>query len=100
IAQVLRRRRPELPICAIAGIDASNAAATIKAGADGVAVISALSLAENPPDAARELRAIVDPALAERTGKRPRSRSPLRAPIPAGRPGPRPSWRRSPRSGS
>src|SRR5919198_4664606 len=30
IAQVLRRRRPELPICAIAGIEASNAAATIK----------------------------------------------------------------------
>ena len=69
IAQVLRRRRPELPICAIAGIDASNAAATIKAGADGVAVISALSLAENPPDAARELRGIVDAALAERTSK-------------------------------
>src|SRR5215475_14426015 len=69
IAQVLRRRRPELPICAIAGIDASNAAATIKAGADGVAVISALSLAANPPDAARELRAIVDAALAERTSR-------------------------------
>jgi thiamine-phosphate pyrophosphorylase len=69
IAQVLRQRRPELPICAIAGIDTSNAAATIKAGADGVAVISALSLAANPPDAARELRAIVDAALAERTSK-------------------------------
>jgi thiamine-phosphate pyrophosphorylase len=66
IAQVLRRRHPELPICAIAGIDASNAAATIKAGADGVAVISALSLAPSPPDAARELRAIIDQALAER----------------------------------
>jgi len=66
IAQVLRRRRAELPLCAIAGIDASNAAATIKAGADGVAVISALSLAANPPDAARELRAIIDQALAER----------------------------------
>src|SRR5262245_54539092 len=69
IAQVLRRRRPELPICAIAGIDASNAAATIKAGADGVAVISALSQIGSPPDAARELRAIVDKALAERKGK-------------------------------
>src|SRR4030095_484360 len=69
IAQVLRRRRAELPICAIAGIDASNAAATIKAGADGVAVISALSLAESTPDAARELRAIIDKALAERKGE-------------------------------
>jgi thiamine-phosphate pyrophosphorylase len=66
IAQVLRRRRVELPICAIAGIDANNAAATIAAGADGVAVISALSLAESPPDAARELRSIIDKALAER----------------------------------
>ena len=69
IAQVLRRRRPELPICAIAGIDASNAAATIKAGADGVAVISALSLAANPPDAARELRAIGPPSNAAASGR-------------------------------
>ena len=66
IAAVFRRRRADLPICAIAGIDASNAAATVKAGADGVAIISALSLAESPPDAARELRAIVDAALAAR----------------------------------
>lgn len=68
IAEVLRRRRPGLPVCAIAGIDAGNAAATIAAGADGVAVISALSLAESPPDAARELRAIIDAALKERKG--------------------------------
>src|SRR5262245_5973734 len=66
IAAIFRRRRPDLPICAIAGIDASNAAATVKAGADGVAIISALSLAESPPDAARELRAIVDAAVAAR----------------------------------
>jgi thiamine-phosphate pyrophosphorylase len=66
ITAIFRRRRPDLPICAIAGIDASNAAATVKAGADGVAIISALSLAESPPDAARELRAIIDAALAER----------------------------------
>lgn len=68
IVEVLRRRRPGLPVCAIAGIDAGNAAATIAAGADGVAVISALSLAESPPDAARELRAIIDAALKERKG--------------------------------
>jgi len=66
IAAVFRRRRPDLPVGAIAGIDAANAAATVDAGADGVAVISALSLAPSPPDAARELRAIVDKALAER----------------------------------
>jgi len=66
IADVFRHRAPKLPLCAIAGIDASNAGAAVAAGVDGVAVISALSLAPNPPDAARELRAIVDAALAER----------------------------------
>ena len=66
IVEVFRGRAPKLPLCAIAGIDATNAGATIAAGADGVAVISALSLAANPPDAARELRAIVDGELAGR----------------------------------
>ena len=67
IAAVFRRRSPRLPSCAIAGIDAGNAAAAIAAGADGVAVISALSMASiPPPDAARELRAVVDAALAKR----------------------------------
>jgi len=66
IAEIFRRRRPDLPVCAIAGIDAANAATTVKAGADGVAVISALSLAPDPPEAARALRAIIDAALAER----------------------------------
>jgi thiamine-phosphate pyrophosphorylase len=69
IVEVFRRRRPGFPVCAIAGLDAGNAAATIAAGADGVSVISALSLADNPTDAARELRGVVDKALAER--KRP-----------------------------
>jgi thiamine-phosphate pyrophosphorylase len=50
-------------MCGIAGIDASNAAAVIAAGADGVAVISALSLAPDPAAAARELRDVVDRAL-------------------------------------
>jgi thiamine-phosphate pyrophosphorylase len=67
ISEVFRRRG--LPVCAIAGIDAGNAAATIGAGADGVAVISALSRAPSPPDAARELRAVIDAALAERRSK-------------------------------
>jgi thiamine-phosphate pyrophosphorylase len=67
IAGVLHSRAPKLPLCAIAGIEASNAGATIEAGADGVAVISALSLADIPAaDAARELRMIVDAARARR----------------------------------
>ena len=66
IAQVFRRRAGAFPLCAIAGIDAGNAADTILAGADGVAVISALSLARDPTAAARELRGVVDTALAAR----------------------------------
>jgi thiamine-phosphate pyrophosphorylase len=68
IVQAVRARRPGFPICAISGINADNAAATIAAGADGVAVISALSLAADPAQAAQELRAVVDAAL-ERRGK-------------------------------
>jgi thiamine-phosphate pyrophosphorylase len=66
IAAVVRKRAPRIPIAAIAGIDASNAADVIAAGADGVAVISALSLAPDPKAAAQELRGIVDRALAQR----------------------------------
>ena len=66
IAAVVRKRAPRMPITAIAGIDASNAADVIAAGADGVAVISALSLASDPEAAAQELRGIVDRALAQR----------------------------------
>lgn len=66
IAEVFRRRAGSFPLCAIAGIDAGNAADTILAGAGGVAVISALSLAGDPTAAARELRGVVDAALAAR----------------------------------
>jgi thiamine-phosphate pyrophosphorylase len=66
IVTALRRRAPDLPICGIAGIDASNAAEVVAAGADGVAVISALSLVPDPQAAARQLRDIVDAVLAKR----------------------------------
>ena len=66
IAAVLRRRAPNVPVVGIAGIDAGNAAAVIAAGADGVAVISALSLAPDPAAAARALREVVDGMLAKR----------------------------------
>jgi thiamine-phosphate pyrophosphorylase len=66
IAQVVRARKPGFPICAISGIHAGNAAETIAAGADGVAVISALSLAPDPAAAARALRGVVDVALQRR----------------------------------
>jgi thiamine-phosphate pyrophosphorylase len=66
IAAVFHARTPKLPLVGIAGIEVSNAAAVISAGADGVAVISALSLAHDPMAAARELRGVVDRALRER----------------------------------
>jgi len=66
IVAALRARRRDLPICGIAGIDAANAAAVIGAGADGVAVISALARHANPQAAARALRAVVDTALQAR----------------------------------
>lgn len=66
IAAVIRARAPKFPICAIAGIDAANAADVIAAGADGVCVISALSRAADVAAAARELRGVVDAALAKR----------------------------------
>jgi thiamine-phosphate pyrophosphorylase len=63
IVRVFRDRIGNFPMCGIAGITAANAAQVIAAGADGVSVISALSLAPDPAAAARELRAIVDAAL-------------------------------------
>ncbi len=66
ILAVLRRRAPALPVLGIAGIDETNATEVIAAGADGIAVISALSLMPNPQAAARRLRACVDGALVKR----------------------------------
>ncbi len=66
IVEALHRRAPKMPLCGIAGIDALNAAAVIGAGADGIAVISALSLTPDPAAAARTLRGIVDAMLAKR----------------------------------
>jgi thiamine-phosphate pyrophosphorylase len=66
IARAVRARVPKFPVCAISGIDAGNAGEAIGAGADGVAVISALSRAPDPAKAAQELRAAVDDALTRR----------------------------------
>ena len=66
IIAALRCRAPDLPVCGIAGIDANNAGEVIAAGADGVAIISALSLTPDPAAAARTLRDIVDGMLAKR----------------------------------
>lgn len=45
--KTLRERFPHLPIVGVGGIDTHNAASVIKAGADGVSVISAITQAED-----------------------------------------------------
>jgi thiamine-phosphate diphosphorylase len=56
-----------LPVVGIGGIDAGNAARVVRAGAAGVAVISAVVATPDPAAATRELRDVVDRAL-ERGG--------------------------------
>lgn len=51
-----------LPIVAIGGINAENAAAVLEAGAAGLAVVSAIVSADEPESAARALRKIIDEA--------------------------------------
>lgn len=65
-ARILRARAPHMPVGAIAGIDATNTASLIGAGADGVAVISALFMARDVVGAARELAAIISDARSAR----------------------------------
>ncbi|WP_308639763.1 thiamine phosphate synthase [Paenibacillus silvisoli] len=53
-----------IPIVGIGGITAANAGDVIRSGADGVSVITAISHAEQPADAARELLQAVHIAAA------------------------------------
>ncbi len=46
-------------LVAIGGINRTNAAEVIRAGADGIAVVSAICSAEKPEEAARELKTII-----------------------------------------
>ena len=66
VIDALRRKKPGFQTCGIAGINAANAAPVIAAGADGVSVISALSMAKDPQAASRELLGVVDAALEKR----------------------------------
>lgn len=52
------RAATRLPLVAIGGISASNAARVLAAGADGIAVVSALCSAPDPRAAAMQLKAI------------------------------------------
>jgi thiamine-phosphate pyrophosphorylase len=66
LARLTRERVPGIPVGAIAGISEKNAADVIAAGADGIAVVSAVTAAPDPEQAARALRALVDAAKAKR----------------------------------
>lgn len=59
----IRAAAGDAPLLAIGGIDARNAAAVVRAGADGVSVVSAIMSAANPTEAAASLRAEVTAAL-------------------------------------
>lgn len=51
---------PECPMVAIGGITVENAAELVAAGADGLAVVSAFSKAEDPYEVARKFRLLFD----------------------------------------
>ena len=56
------RELVDIPIVGIGGIDRSNAESVIQAGADGIAVVSAIVSADDPESAARRLKELVDQA--------------------------------------
>ena len=56
----------DIPLVGIGGINRDNAATVIEAGADGVAVVSAIVSADDPVHATKELKAMVDLALSRK----------------------------------
>lgn len=66
----IRRACPRASIVAIGNLGAARAAEVIRAGADGVAVISAVSGARHPEAATRELAARVREAKGDRRSRR------------------------------
>lgn len=63
------RKLTRHPFVAIGSVSAANAAEVVAAGADGVAVVSALCSAQDPAASARELREAVDKGRALRARK-------------------------------
>ncbi|MEI4802346.1 thiamine phosphate synthase [Bacillus sp. FJAT-51639] len=58
--RVFRESGIEIPIVGIGGITTYNAASVVEAGADGVSVISAISLADSPYESTKKLAELVN----------------------------------------
>jgi thiamine-phosphate pyrophosphorylase len=65
------RALSDRPLVGIGGINALNAGSVIRAGADSVAVVSAICAASDPYQASRNLCDIIENALQYRTSGRP-----------------------------
>lgn len=59
LAGIMRTQRPNLPVCAISGITADNAGDVVRAGVDGVSVITAITQAPCPKTATETLKQAV-----------------------------------------
>ena len=59
LIETLRQDGFTIPIVGIGGINSDNVGTVMEAGADGVAVITAISLAESVEDAAKQIRSKV-----------------------------------------
>jgi len=68
VREVVHAIGNRLPVVGIGGIDAANAGEVIRAGADGVAVVSAICGSPDPGAASRSLAAAVLLAQADRVG--------------------------------
>ncbi len=62
------RAAVKIPLVAIGGMHAGNARDVIRAGADGLAVVSAIVAADSPREAARALRREIEAEISERRG--------------------------------
>lgn len=60
VIRMIRSQGITLPLVGIGGIGTENAHEVIAAGADGIAVISAISLQDSPEQSARQLKTIMD----------------------------------------
>ncbi|MEM9329992.1 MAG: thiamine phosphate synthase [Pseudomonadota bacterium] len=58
-ASIIKNKDPDMPVGAIAGIDASNAAELFQIGCEGIAVISSIYMAQDVGEATRRLATLL-----------------------------------------